>query len=247
MRIEDSHTGEEICCECGLVLDQIYSPSNYSFNSHSPISLRDDIEDMYSACWSEIANIASRLHIDSDQIVSEILTDLIQIKSNWNIVNNKDRSILCSIMFSKFQKSNIAIPVEAIVQACGVEKKDISKYEKNNMSQGFYCAPSSYVNRIGSSFFLPQIILTCATLLINRTFNITMCKQENVAAAAILCIIEGISRMKLDEYAPFKGKITLSSFETELNLCKSSIHRLTKKFNIDTINNILHSSFKNGR
>jgi len=246
-RIDDEITGSEVCLECGLVLDTIFSeqiPRALSFPSYSwggQEELGTNPSKIVKAKYKareHLEDICARLHIEGEENRHLAFQYFCKLKKRIGSKRRVKQEGL--LAFSIWETLNILQaprhPGE-VAAAVGVNPKIILKVQKSLDVSSTYCPPVFYVDRICGNLFLNTFITEVTRSVVSLTFNLGSFKPESVVGACILLILKQLRSEKKDKYFPEINLMYLCSF---LGVSSSSINKVQKAIDSTVVKNAIH-------
>ena len=219
--IEDCHTGDTICTDCGLILS-CFTPS---LNTHISLNIESSSQNL-EHMKEKISDILAHLFIFSEDIINFCTQQAAKILSKTTDTLSKNKYLA----FSIFESLNILeIPCSpiSISQILNVKPEELLKLEKTLNRSIAQCPPSFFVDKITSCLFFPfyftKKIKEKTISFQSKCFS----KPETLIAAIILLQIQ-IEKQKGHDIS-FCKHINAKYLAQFLDIAEGSIYRILKE------------------
>lgn len=227
----DSHVGEEICIECGVVIDTVL----YTSAQHSPsIPMPDHELDNFGEKMKmreTVLDVCSQLHLDATCIIDSVIHVMQNVLKifpycKFSLFSTKGRSILAYSICEVLNRQKTPRFPKEVASVCDIVPAEILKIEKAvwlNGGETTHCMPSMYANyaccQLGLSFSFSKEVQEVLRQTEEVLFGHT---PEALTAAAILHILRGRS----DE----KQSVDRKTLITHFRISARTIDAICKKF-----------------
>ena len=231
-RIDDDHTGTEVCTECGLVLDTIYyAPSYYNKTSCEP-RLNETLQN----AREKARDICAILLIESEVIIGDAVHLYEELAKKNSIKRIKKRSLLAFCIWEALNRNDSPRSPQDIACAADIPAKDIRDVENTFDVKNTYCSPSSYVNRICACLHLSHNIRVGVSEIVSALYMFGSYRPENVIAACILLFVEEKRKRSQSSFHP---EITVKYLCSKLGTSSSTVSKLLKRIDPKIISNVV--------
>ena len=196
-RIDDDHTGDDVCIDCGLVMSRCW-------NSGDSGGIADDREAPRSAemlmLREHILDLCSGSHLDTTCIVDTVVHILTELGlTPTNALKQKNLPKLAFAIWESLAREGVPRPPQFVADMCGVSPHSFLEVEKHDRVIGTYCSPSEYAETycrlLGTSFAYGQLVVRMLKDIESGYYGH---KPEVLIAAVMLFVVENFRMAERD-------------------------------------------------
>jgi transcription initiation factor TFIIIB Brf1 subunit/transcription initiation factor TFIIB len=223
--IEDDHTGDYICTECGLVLDCVYS-STYSSHVNTPtaknLKIKNFLQDV-----SANAHIPQCITLYAYNMVNKIEERKLQENKKCNL-----HHLAAYCLYETLQRFEVPRKPEEIEYFTGIEKKHFIEIEKSEVFHETYTQlrvdPTLHVEKYCKDLDLHYFDVNIIRSIVGNMYG--------MGSVSTNCLIAVVIHLFCKE---MKRKITLKSICEKCCVSTASVHRIIReKVSKEYVNNI---------
>jgi transcription initiation factor TFIIIB Brf1 subunit/transcription initiation factor TFIIB len=226
VRVEDVHTGEEICIQCGLVLSTVYYYTNeHVVQSECAHKLNKIVESEKNVT---ITDLCHAVHLNEVSYIEKATT--VAKKLELDLILNKVRfqkkTIEAYAVYNVLRDNGHSATIEDISRLSGIKQNKIWQLEKlfQNCDVNMN-APEKHVEKLCYQLQLDR--QTAHRIIGNPDFEKHKKTLEGTRPVNIAAIIVYICLKN-----QYNSKLTLTEFSRRVMLPRNSLHRCLKKIDI---------------
>ena len=181
--IDDHHTGDVICCKCGLIRDNICEVA-FTESDH-PIDLNVETNDVDERPIREfIIDVCDILQIRSSFLVNCAISIFFEI--GGTLTFGRCRAKLAFAIWEALNRHGTPRSPREIATLCNVSPKSMQRIEKSSQLKCSFIQPIDYVDTIGKFLYMPWPIINIIKLIVLELQDEFASRRPEIFIAAII-------------------------------------------------------------
>ena len=216
--VDDVSTGDLVCTDCGLVLDQIYLPRT---KTHLPISMETNRLVPNQEITDTIDRMCDKCNIDDENVKRNILLKWQNFESEMNGKHGCLESSVLMCIYTALIESKVPRPLNHLCALTNVNMNKVRPYLKDK--------DSFYRPNLMCEYFLHSLNLSYKDVeeikeMVKLLENKFVFSQKTLIAS---CAYIFLRKSKHDSHK----RITKSQLAKQLGISAMAIYRCIKKIN----------------